>query len=142
MNCLLLADGHSGRCIQTCRLPDSGESSCTSGVANVARFSFTGHVANPGDILQFFKARAKAESKEEAGMAADAAAGLPLPGTQDDEGETKAMMTALLRDSLQSTGDQMAALTDLRLIGALEEYVWKDRDKAIGGESDLLPLPF
>jgi hypothetical protein len=97
-------------------------------------------VANPEEMLQFFKARAKPERKEQSTATTEAEALVPL-APPDEEGETKSVITSLLRDSLKSMGERMAALTDLRLIKALEQYVWQDKSKAFGGELGVQMRP-
>ncbi len=44
-------------------------------------------------------------------------------------------MTDLLRDTLKGMDGKLRALTDVRLIGALERFVWENDAAAFQGES-------
>lgn len=100
--------------------------------------SFAGRVANPGDILLFHKARPKREARGGAASAAASAAGSDLDELMQNQGDDagRSSMTDLLRDTLKGMDGKLRALTDVRLIGALERYVWENDATAFQGEAE------
>ncbi|KAA0164219.1 hypothetical protein FNF31_02455 [Cafeteria roenbergensis] len=87
---------------------------------------FAGRVANPGDILLFHKARPKREPRGKAASSAAAGSDLDELIQHQGDGADRSSMTDLLRDTLKGMDGKLRALTDVRLIGALERFVWEN----------------